>query len=234
MDSNLRKQLQSILGTQVITTESALIFLQQIKKRSMGAIETPVLEYILSVNYLASPVNEYSEGYQKSFSTKGHKKAQGLDIELKTPISWKAKEGRRPHIVQKWTSENGTGFEMIQLGIRDAGGYTPSNKEVEEFISSGEPKGITPLGSVYIDSGVFSLEMRKGYWLEMYTLKERVGVKIYLHSVMHMFFFRGKAISLTCSASSSERDNKKADEAYKRITPLCQRVLNSIVLLQAY
>jgi len=233
-DNELKKKLQTNRGTQVITKEIAQAFLQQIKERAEGNIESPVLEYLLSVKYLAFPANEFIEGHRQTFKTEGHKKAQDIKLVLQVPKSWKAKEGNRPHIVQKWVSANGTGLEMMLLDIRDAEGYTPSNKEIESFVSSGEVRDIVPSGAKYINSGLFSLEMRKGYWVEMAMPQERAGFKLYQHSVMYQLFFRGKAIGFICQAGRPTKDKAKADEAYNRIKALCQQVLNSIVLLQAY
>lgn len=234
IDNNLKKQLQVNLGDQIITKEIAQIFLQQVKKRAEGNIESPTLEYLLLVKYLSFPVNEFLEGYRQTFKTEGHKKAQGLKLVLQAPKSWKAKEGNRPHIVQKWVSANGTGLEMMHLDIRDVEGYTPSNKEIESFVSSGEVKDSIPNGAKYINSGVFSLEKRKGYWVEMAMRQERAGFKLYNRSVMYQLFFRGKVIGFMCQASSPIDNQAVADETYKKIKPLCQQVLNSFVLLQAY
>jgi hypothetical protein len=173
-DKGIKKQIQSNLGKQVITKDVAQIFLQKVKKRAEGDIESPVIEYMLSVKYLSYPVGEFLEGYRQTFNSDGHKKAQGLKVVLQLPTSWKAKEGNRPHIVQKWVSANGTGLEMMLLDIRDADGYSPSDKEIESFVSSGKVKNIVPNGATLINSGTFSLEGRKGYWIEKTPTEEGV------------------------------------------------------------
>jgi hypothetical protein len=233
-DIDLKKQLQASLGGQVITSDIAQGILQQVKQRADGNIDSPILEYMLSVKYLSNPVGEFFEGYRQRFSTDGHRKSQGINLILQVPKSWKAKEGERPHIVQKWVSQDGTGLEIIFLDIRDSEGYTPTNSDVESFVSSGEVKDMVPSGAAYINSGLFSLEMLKGYWIEMGIIEERAGIKLYQHSIAHQLFFRGKAIGLMCQASNSIEDKIKADEAFERIKPICQQVLNSLVLLQAY
>lgn len=234
VSADIKQQLKTTIGTQVITKDIALGFLHQVKERGKGQIDSPVIEYMLSVKYLPYPVGEFTDGYRQRFSSDGHRKSQGIKLVLQAPKSWKAKEGERPHIVQKWVSQNGTGVEMIHLDIRDTAGYTPTNSEVEAFVSSGEVKETVPSGSTYINSGLFSLEMRKGYWIEMSQVHERVGIQLYQHSRMYQLFFRGKAIGLMCQTSSSSEDKAAAAAAFKRIKPLCQQVLNSIVLLQAY
>lgn len=48
------------------------------------------------------PVGDYLTN-KVEYSTNGHPKSQGLDVRLYIPNSWQRAEGRRPHIVQKWT-----------------------------------------------------------------------------------------------------------------------------------
>lgn len=232
--TDLQRKFQETAGRHKITLGIATSFLEEVKSRSKGVIESPALEYLLSVKYDAHPVGEFADGFRQRYQTNGTGKSQEIKLKLQLPRSWAAKEGERPHIVQKWISQNGTGLEMMHLDIRDTEGHTASNADVEIFVSSGEVKGTVPSGGTYIDSGLFLLEKRKGYWIEMSLVQERAGIKSYLHSSIHQIFFRGKAIGLMCQTWSSIEERAKADEAFKKIKPLCQQVLNSLVLLQAY
>lgn len=232
--SNLRKNLQEKLGSQQITRENAANFLEQVKSRSKGEIESPVLEYLLAVQYTANPVGEFADGYRQRYQTDGTGKSQGIKLKLQLPLSWLAKEGERPHIVKKWVSENGTGLEIILLDIRDGQGYNPTKKEMEEFVRSGEVKEAVPEGSTYVASGNFTLEMRTGYWLQMAMPVERAEMKFYQDVLMYQFFFQDKAVGLMCQAGGPETEKPKVNEAFRRIRPLCQQILNSLVLTQAY
>lgn len=232
--TNLRTKLRETIGRQQITSDIAANFLEQVKARSKGGIESPVLEYLLAVKYTANPVGEFADGFRQRYQTDGTGKSQGIKINLQLPMSWAGKDGERPHIVQKWVSENGTGLEMILLDIRDGQGYNPTKKEMEEFVRSGEVKDSVPDGSTYVASGNFTLEKQTGYWLQFAMILERAGTKMYQDVLMYQFFFRGKAIGIMCQAGGAENEKPKVNEAFKRIRPLCQQVLNSVVLPQAY
>jgi len=123
---------------------------------------------------------------------------------------------------------------MFILDIRDSQWNNPSKKEIENFVKSGELKEIVPEGSSYVASGNFSIEGRPGYWLQMTMSIERAGVIIHQDIVAYQFFFRSKAIGLMCQAAGPVTEKLKIKEAFKRIRPLCQQVLNSLVLEQAY
>lgn len=232
--ATLQTKIKGTLGRRQLTKEIAGNYLQQVKGRSKGEIESPVLEYLLAVKYAVSPVGEFTDRFRQRYETDGTGKSQGLKVNLQLPRSWLGADGERPHIVQKWVSENGTGLETILLDIRDGQGYNPTKKDVEEFVRSGEVKDTIPNGSLYIASGNFTLEKQNGYWVQMSRNSERAGINLYQNVLMYHFFFRGKVIGVICQAGGPENEKSRIDEAFKRIQPLCQQVLNSVVLPQAY
>ncbi len=232
--ANLADNLRATLDRQPLTAETAADFLDQVQARSGGEIESPVLEYLLAVKYASSPAREFLDGFRQRFRTDGTGKSRGMKLSLQLPRSWAAQEGERPHIVKKWTSENGTGLESIMLDTRDAEGYNPDRREIERFLRSGEVKQAVPQGAVYIESGTFTIEGRPGYWTHMKMTQERTGVEIYQGIVMYQAFFRGRAIGIMCHAGGPRRHAARVDETLKRIRPLCEQVVNSIVLEQAY
>ena len=183
---------------------------------------------------MSNPVGEFADGFRQRYQTDGTGKAQSIKLKLQLPRSWTAKDGERPHIVRKWISLNGTGLEMIHLDIRDGEGYAPTKKEMEDFVKSGEVKESIADGATYVASGNFSLEKQTGFWVHMTTAVERAGTKVYQESVMYQLFFQGKAIGIMCTAGGTDAEKTKTNEGFKRMKPLCQQVVNSLVLLQAY
>jgi hypothetical protein len=57
---------------------------------------------------------------------------------------------------------------------------------------------------------------------------------MYQRGLFYQLFFRGKAVGVMCMAGATEREPQKADAAASLIKPLCQQVVNSLVLEQAY
>lgn len=236
-DEFAKKTLETVRATldrHPLAADTATDFLEQVQARARGEIEPPVLEYLLTVKYASNPVREYTDGFRQRFSTDGSGKTRGIKLSLQLPRSWVAQDGERPHIVKKWTSEGGTGLEILTLDIRDAEGYDPDRDEIDRFLRSGEVKQTVPPGGVHIASGPFTVERRPGYWIEMKVTHERVGVEMYQRIVMYQVFLRGRAIGIMCQAVGSPRDAAKIDESLKRIRPLCHQVVNSMVLHQSW
>jgi hypothetical protein len=237
--NQLRKEMQrkmiDILSHQPMTPETAKQFLDQVKARAKGnEIEPEVLNYLLAVKYSDNSVGEFTDGFRQRYRTDGSGKSQGLRFHLQLPRSWLAKEGERPHVLQKWVSEGGTGLAKILLLVQDTGGETPSRAEIDQFVRTGEIRTSVPDGGTYIDGGAISMEKSAGYWLEMAMPQERAGIKMYSRSYMYLLFFQGKAISLICAIGGADNEVKKVSHASAQVKPLCQQVMNSMVLDQAY
>lgn len=120
------------------------------------------------------------------------------------------------------------------LDIRDADGYESIENDIQDLITSGNIMDILPDGYKHINSGVFSLERLKGYWVEMSSIQERVDIEMFQHTILYQLDFRGKKIGLSCNTGRLKEEKKIADEIYREIKPLCRQILNSIVLLKAY
>lgn len=230
-----QRKLIDLLSQQPLHPETVKQFLDQVQARAKGnGVEPDVLNYLLAVKYADNNVGEFTDGFRQRYWTDGSGKSQGLRFHLQLPRSWLGKEGERPHVVQKWTSEGGTGLANIMLLVQDTGGETPNRTEVDQFVRSGEIRAIVPEGGTYIDGGAFSMEKSAGYWLEMATPGERVGGRMYLRGYMYLLFFQGKAISLQCMAGGADNEETKVSNASAKLKSLCQQVMNSVVLDQAY
>jgi hypothetical protein len=235
MRTELNKKLNAFATKQQITPQLAQQFLEQVKARAKGdEMEPEVLRYLLTVRYATNPAGEFFDGFRQRYKTDGTGKSQGLRFHLQLPRSWLIKEGERPHVVQKWVSEGGTGLSNIILMVQDTAGETPGRAEMDQFVRSGEIRESVPDDSKYLDGGAFSQEKSAGYWIDMAMPQERAGMKMYSRGRMYVLFFRGKAISVMCMAASAESEEVKVTAAAVKLNPLCQQVMNSVVLDQAY
>lgn len=233
--SELTEKMRDLLSKQAITPQLAQQFIEQVKARAKGEdMESDVLRYLLAVRYATNPVGEFFDGFRQRYRTDGTGKSQGIRLALQLPRSWLAKDGERPHIVQKWTNEGGTGYSSVMLDIRDAEGYNPTRREMEQFVKSGEVRDVVPAGGTLHDSGTVTLENRTGYWVEMSMKLERAGFRMYGRGYMYQIFINGKAVGLMCMSYFKEDEVQKADAAAKLNKPVCQQALNSLVLEQAY
>lgn len=221
------------LFSQNITKDIAIDFIKKVARRSKGEIESPVLEYLLLIKYSNNPVGEFIDGYKQHYQTDGAGKSRGIILNLQLPKSWSSQDGERPHIVKKWTSENGSGSEMIMLDIRNIG-ENITHKEIELLLNSSQIKSLPPPRFSYINSGKITLEGRPGYWIHMTGSRERMGIKLYQSSLIYQIFLHKKTIGINCITAGLESDQAQVDNKARRIAPLCKQVVNSLIINNLY
>lgn len=164
----MNDQLGTLLSSQPLNRELGANFIAEVESRANGKIESPVLETLLTYQFKESPAEEVLRGYSQVFRTKDHRKAKGVDFQIRYPSSWKPAEGERPNIIQKFVSENGRGLEAILLMVKDIPlppGYKVTKKELDDFFSHKELRGMVPTGASYFckADNIGRAKRRNGY-----------------------------------------------------------------------
>lgn len=133
--NRIEEQSAPLLGKDSISRAEAKAFIDTVENRSQGHLPSPILETLLmfTPEYIERPANMFDDGFTKEYRTGGHTKSKGIDVGIQYPASWKAEEGRRPHIVQKFTSENGYGSTMALLLVRAFPEEMPRNATESDF-----------------------------------------------------------------------------------------------------
>ena len=106
---NLKNKIKEQLKYDYITQQESLNFIQEVKTRATGNIESPVIETLLMFNptYQKNPISELSDNFFQKYNSKDNPKAKVVDFTVKAPKSWKSEEANRPNIVRKFGSNNG-------------------------------------------------------------------------------------------------------------------------------
>ncbi len=224
-----------VLSKQEVSEVQARDFIDKVRRRAHGeGFEPDVLEYLLAAVYAADPSAEFIAGFRQRFRTDGSGKAQGLRLRLQLPRSWAGAEAERPHIVQKWISEAGSGNATILLDVRDSQDFAPTRAEIEAFVSNGGVRELAVEGGVVVDASTFTLESLPGLSVVMHAPMERLGVRMASWMQMYRIYFRGKTLSLMCMNLGAEEDAVRVEQGFRRLQPLCRQVANSLVLEQLY
>lgn len=234
-ESEMLAQLKSMLSQQNITEDLAINFIDQVRQRAKGNIESPVLETLLTYQFISYPAKEFSLGYINSYTTKGHPKTKGVTINAKLPLSWKQKEGDRPNIIQKFVSENGKGQEMILFMVNDLGlpsDYIVTKDELNDFFTESELKQMIPEGSDFISAKRITLDRHIGGQLIFKTTQERLDFSLTMQFIYFVTIYEGKMVILQCSVSAEE--GEKLKDRFNLFLPLFRQVANSLILMDQY
>lgn len=234
----LKKKFSLEISTHInvnISRNDALGFIEEVKLRAKGNIETPVLETLLMFNpkYMKDPEKEFYEGFQKKYISDNLKKSKGLDFTIDVPMSWVSKEANRPNIVRKFISQNGHAFEMAMVLILDfPGGIFLSSSDVKSVVNKEGMTEALPPDAILKDYGYTTLETLPGYWQRFSMKAHRLKMTLYMELLTYSFFYKDKLIQIQFQVG----DIKKHDleKRFQKFEPLFEAIANSFVLTSMY
>ena len=117
--ASTERHLASTLMSQQTNLETATQLLDEVEIRAKGQIPSPILETLLSYQFVDRPAQEFRRGFKITYRTREHPKAKGVDFQVEYPKSWSAREGKRPNVIQVFSSNNGRGPVYASVMTRD-------------------------------------------------------------------------------------------------------------------
>ncbi len=178
-------------------------------------------------------VKEVLAAEKSTFSTFNHPKAHDLNISIQYPSLWEAKEGRRPHIVQKFTgSSTGhlvPGCMIIIQELPSIGKIFLDGQMAEEIFPEGV-KDYIPTNAVYIDGGTTKIDAEPGAWVKYYFEQEISGANVGMYSLQYMLFYEGSMFALQCSVVGSASEKLILEDAFTSYLPVFQNIGYSILI----
>jgi hypothetical protein len=229
-------QVKELFKSQNFTEGQALNFLIEVENRAKGNMESPILETLLSFRFSESPVEEFLSGFTTTFKTKGHPKSKNTDWQIKVPKSWKAEEADRPNIIQKFTSDYGSGKQSIMLMVHDMElpeDYIISKEEINALFTEEEIKKMTPEDGKFISFVKMVLDNNIGGMIEFEMTKYRLDLEIKMRMVQFMFI-RGNKMYFLQGTVTAENSTTDLTLEMKKYLPLYRQVANTIVVNDQY
>jgi hypothetical protein len=236
----MTSKIKSGVNPSQITKEQAILFLKQVETRSTGDIETPVIQTLLTFHPLfkKQPEQEFLMNFKNTYKTKNHPKAKKLDIQIEYPKSWESREGKRPHIVQFFRSQNGHGIVMMSLQINPLPKEVTNNLSEEEmsnlFDEKSEIEAMAPKGSKVLDSKSIILDNQKGGLLILEIDKQRLDLKQKMLSHQYMTIYNNNFIILNIGVRDTIGNDDALVKAYERHKKLFWLIANSLIIKNQY
>lgn len=207
-------------------------------KRIFIAIFSLVLFTCNTAFSTTSAAKEFTSGNHTKFSTAGHPKSKGLNMELSYPNSWLAKEGERPNIVQKFISDGGRGLEMALVITKSLplpkGTVIPEN-ELKKFFTPAEMKKGIPPGYKFLSTKPTTIDGVPAGILEYSMQQDRAGEAVFFQIISYNFILGTTMVQLQCAVGATQSTPPavlaQRMDAFK---PLFFLMANSIVLQDQY
>ena len=185
------------------------------------------------------PAEEFVRGDKLKFNSKDHPKARGIELSIEYPRSWRALEGERPNILQKFVSESGRGLEMAIITIKALPlpvGVTPSKNELEDIFSPEGLKEMVPAGGKFIEAKKTKIDNQPAGFFVYLLPMERANLKLLMSIQSYVFYFRGNLVYVAFQVGEvdGERAASSVGVKARRFAPLYQLMANSIIVHNQY
>ncbi len=235
----LTNRVADSLNIDQATESQARQFIELVRQRAKGNIESPVIETLLlfKSGYEKHPEHEFLDGYKQKYTSNGAGKAKGVAFSIEAPKTWAAKEGNRPNIVQKFVSENGRGLELLLVLIKEMPlqpGEMITDKDVAEILNPTDIKDFLPDSAEHIASGKLTLENLPGFWVHFKLNMSRVRNSVGMETIIYVIFYKDKMIQIQGQVTTSANGKAIERGGLEKYEKLFDLMANSFVIASMY
>lgn len=220
-------------AVQSVQKADALAFLEEVDARLEGRLDDTVLKAMLWLRYGDQPSLEMREWWQQ-FSSAGHPKAAGMDIWMRAPFSWRQEEGDRPHIVSKWTSQNGTGDMVITLLVREL----PGSVTYEDVLAVEKEQNWDWLladGFEFLGGSAIELDRQPGLQVDARGERRILDVSLMQRTRVYTLFPPDRFVQLGCMlGGKSGADEVIYGRRFEAMKEICRQVALKVTFPDTY
>lgn len=177
-------------------------------------------------------IKRFTSNSTLAYSPNGNPKAKGLDFRIKYLAGWKALEGNRPNIVQKFIKIYDPAVIKYQVLIGNLPGKAMNKQEIDDFLSDIEK--LLPQGSILISKNPsLIIDGERGGLIEYKAVrtaeKNSVGFDKILYISSYKIIYKNYFIQLDFSVGGSN-DSSELIALYNSYKPFFRLVVNSFVI----
>lgn len=223
-------QMRAKLADKEISENAAKEIVRKIKELSAAQVPPDVLMNLVSAHpkFVADPVEEIKSGFIRRISSKGMKKAVGVELEMQSPASWKALEGRTSRMVWRMVSKAGFGMVVSNLTVLRLSDKMPLD-QVKAALKMPAMKKMAPENSALISAKEMTLGGEPAGMLiyDMYN-PAYPGEKITFRIVQISCVNNGVLVQLQFAMSPEKGSKLDLNEVTKRNMPVFQFMAESV------
>jgi hypothetical protein len=148
--------------------------------------------FAISENYLPdATTRSFANGLTREYRADGSAKARGIKLRIAYPQAWRATEGVRPHILQKFSATDVRALESAMIVVKEI----PA--ELQRSARDGDAELALQLatfecesaGYTLVDSGKVPLVGTVAGWTEYSARFDRLDVEVHLHGLLFFALF---------------------------------------------
>jgi len=202
----------------------------------LSTLITLFLVSINSVGQIPSDILEFKNGQTQKFTSDGSGKSQGLKFSIKYPQSYKAKEGDRPHVVQKFQNSNND-CDIIVIVMKLPQEYSTSEKR--ELLSKQSMQDMLPETAKLVGAtdGLI-IEGEPAGFIESYLQRKTVvgdqTITVRAYSRMYCMVYKNFLIQINFGVGSVTQSDLALKQKFDSYKALFSYVVNSFILISKW
>lgn len=178
--------------------------------------------------YSQDKISEWINGARTRYKTDGTGKSLGLKLSIDYPKAWTEEDGKRPHILRKFTGigdQPKNAMFLVQV--------TSLKPDEQEEILAGisNPynfKQSLPSEAIFISGDKCKIDGLNGAYYTYKMSRSNDLITVYMKTKSYNFVYKDKWIIIGFTASASSESD--ADNFFSKINPLFVLIANSFVL----
>ncbi|MBN2827735.1 MAG: hypothetical protein JXQ26_07080 [Tissierellales bacterium] len=226
----------SLTDDSLMTLNDAQNALLKFESRVNGDIPSPFLETLLSFHpkYINNPEAEFNDDFVGEYLSSESEKSDGINIKFKYPKSWKHEEGDRPHVIQKFTSNNGLGLEMALLMIEKVD-TTMTESDIDLLLSESFLKYQLPDSAKMLsyETGL-TLSGIKASSITYYQIIPQMQFIVATITKSYFLFYKNYKVSVIFAVGAEKGRESDLSSRYEKFYPLFWKMANYLTIMSRY
>lgn len=206
-----------------MSKENAILFIEKVKNRSKGIINSPYLETLLKYQYIDNPIDEFTANYN-IHSVKSYSNSRKVELSVKIPMSWKEIDGIFPAVLKKFRSDYGTGNEIITIIIDKLN----SSLKMNDLFTKKELLKEVPKGGKIISSYSKNIDTKLTGIVEYEEINPNTSSNQKRVVIQYVQIYQNSVLRINCATYGAVTED--FDLRIKKFKPLYLTILKSIDL----
>ena len=207
-----------------MSKENATLFIEKVKNRSKGIINSPYLETLLKYQYIDNPIDEFTANYYNIHSVKSYSNSKKVELSVKIPISWKEIDGMFPAVLKKFRSDYGTGNEIITITIDKIN----SPLKINDFFTEKELSKEVPNDGKIVSSYSKNIDTKLTGIVEYEEINPNTSSNQKRVVIQYVQIYQNSVLRINCATYGTVTED--FDLRIKKFKPLYLTILKSIDL----
>lgn len=184
-----------------------------------------------STTIINPDLQDFLNGRRSKYCSDGTGNSQGLKVCINYPINWEAKEGNRPHVTQKFISQNGDGFEDVMILIQT---LEPSQNigDIDILLSEQGMRNFLP-GDFNIINSTHNIVIdgEDAVSIDFNISSERNGIPIRWRGNMYAILYENFLIQIFFTVKQNPFASPiDLERKYRELNPLFNLMINSFII----